>query len=80
MEILAHWQGLTARDATWEDVATFTDAYLDFQLADELYLQKGVMLLMPLQEELMEGAIQSRNNRKESMKLWQLSKMQLAVI
>jgi len=40
-QVLIHWKGETAANATWEDVAEFRAKYPGFQLADELLLEGG---------------------------------------
>ena len=37
-QLLVHWEGRTAVDATWEDIDDFKDRYPAFQLADELFV------------------------------------------
>jgi hypothetical protein len=40
-ELLVHWHGRSAGDATWELLQDFKDDYLEFQLEDELFRQTG---------------------------------------
>ncbi|WVZ53188.1 hypothetical protein U9M48_004163 [Paspalum notatum var. saurae] len=40
-EILVHWIGRPASDATWEQLEPFTSTYPDVQLADELFVGEG---------------------------------------
>lgn len=42
-ELLVHWQGQTAADATWVPLLTFCKQYLDFQLEGELIVQGAEM-------------------------------------
>ena len=37
-ELLVHWDGRCAADATWEPIADFKERYPAFQLADELFV------------------------------------------
>jgi hypothetical protein len=37
-QLLVHWEGHPAADSTWEDVDDFKARYLEFQLADELFV------------------------------------------
>jgi hypothetical protein len=37
--VLIHWKGETVASVTWEDVDSFLDKYLVFQLEDELLVE-----------------------------------------
>jgi hypothetical protein len=40
LELLVHWKGLPAVDATWVPLQEFKELYHSFQLEDELILQR----------------------------------------
>ena len=40
-ELLVHWVGRPASDASWEQLEDFTQKYPLFKLADELFLAEG---------------------------------------
>jgi hypothetical protein len=40
-ELLVHWVGRPASDASWEQLEDFTQKYPLFKLADELFLVEG---------------------------------------
>jgi hypothetical protein len=40
-QILVRWKGESAASATWEDLDNFIDRYLEFQLEDELLVERG---------------------------------------
>jgi hypothetical protein len=37
-QLLAHWEGRTVTDATWEPITEFKERYPTFQLADKLFV------------------------------------------
>ncbi|KAJ1400267.1 Retrotransposon gag domain [Sesbania bispinosa] len=40
-DLLVHWTGCPKEDATWEPVARFQEAYLEFELEDKLKAEEG---------------------------------------
>jgi hypothetical protein len=40
-QVLVHWKSQSVASATWEDLDTFRDKYPDFQLEDELDIERG---------------------------------------
>jgi hypothetical protein len=40
-QVLVHWEGQTASDASWEDVPSFKKRYPSFQLEDKLFQNGG---------------------------------------
>lgn len=55
-QILVQWQGLTAADASWEDVVQFKQHYPSFQLEDNLFLGDPA--------DVMWGRTYTRRHRK----------------
>jgi hypothetical protein len=59
-QVLIHWKGETAASVTWEDVDSFLDKYLAFQLEDELLVEGG--------RDVMWGCAYARRRRARDMR------------
>jgi hypothetical protein len=59
-QVLIQWQGESAASATWEDVRPFRAKYPDFQLEDELVLDRG--------RDVMVGRTYSRRRRARDVR------------
>jgi hypothetical protein len=59
-QVLIRWKGEPAASATWEDVDSFVDKFLAFQLEDELPLQEG--------RDVLYGRTYSRRRRARDIR------------
>ena len=56
--VLVEWSGMPASEATWEPVPAFREAHPSFQLADELFPEGGI--------DVMVGKTYTRRNNRRA--------------
>ena len=63
-ELLVHWEGSSEENATWEELTTLRDAYLELELADKLPLEEGSDV-----KDAFVGRVYSRKNKGKGDKI-----------
>lgn len=61
LQVLVHWKGQQASDATWEDAQAFKDTFPEFSLEDKGVVNQGLINAHGLVSDTNAGA--RRSNR-----------------